>query len=83
MQINGRNFTSNSKSKCNPNVTCHYCERKTHITLDCKVKAWDHANGMLKSQTDVVVQGSSTLASTSSIETLQLFMAEKNNCIDT
>jgi len=38
---------------------------------------------MLKSQTDVVVQGSSTLASTSSIETLQLFMAEKNNCIDT
>jgi hypothetical protein len=82
MQINGRNFTSNSKSKYNPNVTCHYYERKTHIALDCKVKAWDHANGMFKSQTDVV-QGSSTLASTSSIETLQLFMVEKNNCIDT
>jgi hypothetical protein len=77
MQINGRNFTSNSKSKYNPNVTCHYCERKAHIALDCKIKAWDHDNGMLKSQTDVVVQGSSTLTSTSSIETLQLFMAKK------
>jgi hypothetical protein len=35
----GRNFTSNSKSKYNPNVTCHYCERKGYIIPDCKDKA--------------------------------------------
>jgi len=80
---NGRNFTSNSKSNYNPNVTCHYCERKAHIVPDCKDKARNHANGMFKSQTNVVIQGLSTLASASSIETLQLFMVEENNCIDT
>jgi hypothetical protein len=67
-------------------VTCHYCERKTHIVPDCKNKARDCANGMFKSQTNVVVQGSSTLTSTSSVEILQLFMAifvEENNCAET
>jgi hypothetical protein len=60
----GRNFTSNSKSKYNLNVTCHYCGRKGHIIPKCKDKARDHANGVFKSQ-----------ANTSSIEIIQLFMA--------
>jgi hypothetical protein len=35
----GRNFTSNSKSKYNPNVTYHYCGRKGYIVPNCKDKA--------------------------------------------
>jgi hypothetical protein len=67
-------------------VICHYCEIKSHIALDCKDKAQDRANGMFKSQTNVIVQSSSTLASASLVETLQLFMAivaKENNCINT
>ncbi len=66
----GRNFTSNSKSKYNPNVTCHYCGRKGYIVQDCKDKAQDCANGVFKSQANIAAQGSSTLASSSSIETI-------------
>jgi hypothetical protein len=35
---NKRNFTTNLKSKYNPNVTYHYCGKKGHIVLDCKDK---------------------------------------------
>jgi hypothetical protein len=41
---------------------------------------------VLKSQTNVVTQSSSTLTSTFSTKTLQFFMAmvaKENNCIDT
>jgi hypothetical protein len=56
-------------------VTCHYCRKKGHITLNCKDKTKDCANGVFKSQASVVVQGSSTLALASSAETFQLLMA--------
>jgi len=67
-------------------VTCHYCGKKRHIVPNCKDKTRNHASGVFKSQTNVAAQGSSTLTSASSIETLQLFMAivaEKNNYTNT
>jgi hypothetical protein len=56
-------------------MTCHYCGRKGYIVPDCKDKAQDCVNGVFKSQANVAAQGSSTSASSSSIETIQLFMA--------
>jgi hypothetical protein len=78
----GKKFTSNSKSKYNHNVSCHYRGIKGYIVPDCKDKAQDHANGVFKSQANVTTQSSSTSTSSSSIETIQLFMtivAKENN----
>ncbi len=55
-------------------MTCHYRGGKGHIVLDCNNKARDHANEVLKSQANVVAQGSSTSTLASSTQTLQYFL---------
>jgi hypothetical protein len=40
-----KKFTSNSKFKYNPNVTCHCCGRKWHIVPNYKDKTQDRVNG--------------------------------------
>jgi hypothetical protein len=55
-------------------VTCHYHGGKGHIVLDCNNKAQNHANEVLKSQANVVAQGSSTSTSAYSTQTLQYFL---------
>ncbi len=64
-------------------MTYHYCGGKRHIVLNYKNKTQNHVNGVLKSQANVAVQGSSTSTSASSTQTLQIFMAivaKEKNC---
>jgi hypothetical protein len=61
-------------------------EEKGTFVLDYKNRARDHANGVLKSQANVAVQGSSTSTSASSTQTLQFLMAlvaKEKNCTNT